>query len=512
MKLVPESRPADPGKIDGPLVKVILVVLLGSVMTTIDMTIINVALQPLTLQFQTSLDTIQWIATGYLLALGMVVPVTGWASDRFGTKRLFMVAIASFVVGSVLAGAAWNVETLIAFRVLQGFGGGMLAPAALTILTNAAGPHRIGRAMAALGVPMLLGPIADPVLGGWLVDEVNWRWIFYINVPVGAVAILMAWRLLPRDEPRPAEKVDLPGVLMLSPSLAALIYGISNIPHHGGVTAVAVWLPALLGVLLLVGFIVHALKTENPLIDLTLFRNRTFTAATATMTLYMIAFLGAMMVVPTYFMLVRGHGALAAGLLVAPQGIGALLTMPIAGRLADRIGAGKVVLPGLVLIMGSFAMLTKVGADSPYWLLMLALFVAGLGMGMSMMPINSAALQTLTKRMVARASAALTVVQQTAGAIGAAVVSIILAGLLAGQFGVSTSDGQLAATAALADPATRDAAAAASASAFASTFVWTLVLVVLCLIPAAFLPKRRIQSSTEDEAADENVPPPVVIH
>ncbi|MEU0463086.1 MULTISPECIES: DHA2 family efflux MFS transporter permease subunit [unclassified Amycolatopsis] len=510
MTTASEPRPADADKLDSAVLKVAAVVVLGSVMAILDTTVVNVALQALTLEFETSFDTIQWIATGYMLALATVIPVTGWACDRFGTKRLYMLAITFFLVGSALAGAAWDIESLIVFRVLQGLGGGMLMPAGMTILTKTAGPHRVGRVMAVLGVPMLLGPIGGPILGGWLVDSVSWRWIFYINVPIGIVAILLAWRLLPKDEPRPAEKFDFAGMVMLSPGLAALIYGVSNIPHHGGVGATNVWLPGIVGIVLIVAFIVRALKVANPLVDLTLFRNRTFSIAMVTMTLFMIAFLGSMLILPTYFVLVRGESALQAGLLLAPQGIGAMITMPIAGKLVDKIGAGKVVLPGIVLIIASVAVFTQVGADTSYLLLMGALFVMGLGMGMSMMPISTAALQTLTQRTVARASTAMNIVQQTAGAVGSAIVSIILASLLAGKFGVATSEGQLAATAALMNPATHDAAAVASADAFASTFTWTLVLVALCLIPALFLPKKPALPPEEDAA--EGAPPAVMMH
>ncbi|GAB3586060.1 MFS transporter [Amycolatopsis endophytica] len=510
MTTTSEPRPAA-DKLDGAVLKVAAVVVLGAVMAILDTTVVNVAIQALTLEFQTSFDTIQWVVTGYMLALATVIPVTGWACDRFGTKRLYMLAIGFFLVGSALAGAAWDIESLIVFRVLQGLGGGMLMPAGMTIMTKAAGPHRVGRVMAVLGVPMLLGPIGGPILGGWLVDAVSWRWIFYINVPIGVIAFLLAWKLLPKDQSRPTEKFDFPGMLMLSPGLAALIYGVANIPHHGGVGATSVWLPGIIGLVLVVAFVVRSLKIPNALIDLTLFRNRTFSISMVTITLFMIAFLGSMLILPTYFVLVRGESALQAGLLLAPQGFGAMITMPIAGRLVDKIGAGKVVLPGLVLIIASVAVFTQVGADTSYGLLLAALFVMGLGMGMSMMPISTAALQTLTQRTVARASSAMNIVQQTAGAIGSAIVSIILASLLAGKFGVPTSQGQLAATAAVMNPATHDAAAVASGDAFASTFTWTLVLVALCLIPALFLPRKPVQPAAED-SEDGTAPPAVMMH
>jgi EmrB/QacA subfamily drug resistance transporter len=494
-----EPRPADSDKLDSGVLKIAGVVVLGAVMAILDTTVVNVALQALTLEFKTSFDTIQWIVTGYLLALATVIPVTGWACDRFGTKRPYLLSIALFLLGSMLAGMAWNIESLIVFRVLQGLGGGMLMPAGMTIMTRAAGPHRVGRVMAVLGVPMLLGPIGGPILGGWLVDAVSWRWIFYINVPIGAVALLLAWRILPKDEPRPAEKFDFPGMLMLSPGLALLIFGVSKIPAEGGVSSVSVWLPALVGLALIVAFVLRATRIPNPLVDLKLFKDKTFAVAMITLTFFMVAFLGAMLVLPTYFLLVRGESALQAGLLLAPQGIGAMLTMPLGGRLADKIGAGKIVLPGIIVILAGLAVFTQAGADTPYLVLMAGLFVMGLGMGATMMPISAAALQTLTQRSVARASTTMNIVQQAAGGIGAALMSIILASLLAGKFGVPTSQGQLAATAQLTNPQTHQAAAGASADAFATTFLWALAFIAVCLIPALFLPRKPVAPAVEPE-------------
>lgn len=480
----------NPTALDGAVLKVAAVVMLGTVMSILDTTVVNVALQALTLEFRTSFDTIQWVATGYMLALAAVVPVTGWASDRFGTKQLYLLAITLFLVGSVLAGLAWNVETLILFRALQGLGGGMLMPAGMTLLTRAAGPTRIGRAMALLGVPMLLGPIGGPILGGWLVDAISWRWIFFINVPIGLVAIGLAKAVLVKNEPEPTNRFDFPGVLMLSPGLALLLFGISNTPGAGGVTALSVWLPIAMGVLLVAGFTVRASKVANPLIDLRLFRDRTFRGAVSTMALFSISFFGVMLLFPTYFLLVRGESALSAGLLLAPQGVGAMITMALTARLGDRSGAGKMVVPGIISIIAGLALFTTVDADTPYWQLLSALFVIGLGTGASMMPMMSAALQTLRPVDVARGSTATTIVQQTAGAIGSAMMSIILATVLAGRFGVPTSQGQLAATAAIAGPATHDAAATAAADSFATTFLWALVLMVVAAVPALLLPRR----------------------
>ena len=212
----PASAPADQG-LDRSTWIVAGVVLLGAVMSILDTTVINVAIDRLAIDFNTSLTTIQWVVTGYTLALAAVIPLTGWAADRFGTKRIYIWSLVLFMLGSILSGLAWSAGSLIAFRVLQGIGGGMIMPAVMTIMTKKAGPHRMGRVMGVLGVPMLVAPILGPILGGWLVDDVSWRWIFFINVPIGIVAIALALIVLERDQPQPAHKLDWLGMALLSP-------------------------------------------------------------------------------------------------------------------------------------------------------------------------------------------------------------------------------------------------------------------------------------------------------
>jgi EmrB/QacA subfamily drug resistance transporter len=505
---------AGPGtdKLDSGVLKVAGVVVLGVVMSIVDVTVVNVALQALSQAFKTSLDTIQWVATGYMLALATVIPVTGWACQRFGTKRLYLLSIFMFLIGSVLAGTAWNIESLIIFRVIQGLGGGMLMPAGMTIMTQAAGPARVGRVMAVLGVPMLLGPIGGPILGGWLVDAFSWHWIFFINVPIGIVALVLAWRVLPKDTPERTHRFDFVGMLLLSPGVALLIYGVSNVPSAGGFGATKVWLPMIAGAVLIIGFVFRALRFENPLIDLRLLKNKVFASSVLTMTFFAIAFFGAMLLFPLYFILVREQTALHAGLLLAPQGLGAMVTMPIAGRLADKIGVRRLVLPGLGLIIAGMVIFTQIEADTSYLQIMGTLFLMGLGMGFTMMPIMTAAVQTLTHNQVPNGSTTLNIVQQTAGAIGASIMSVILAGLLATRFNVPTQQGQLVATIAIRDPRFPNHAQAPTIAteAFAHTFTWAAILIALCLIPAMLLPWRKpAPTSTED--GDATTAPPVML-
>src|SRR5215217_2841531 len=222
------------GGLDRELLVLGAVVAIGMVLAILDATIVNVAIPTLGSEFETSISSIQWVMTGYLLAFASAIPVTGWASARFGARRVWITALFLFMTGSALAGAAWSIEALIVFRLLQGFAAGLLMPVGQTILAQAAGPERMGRVMSVIGVPMLLAPIFGPVIGGAIVDGASWRWIFFVNLPVGVVAVLLAWRLLPAAARRPAQRLDVLGLALLSPGLAVLVYGLSEAGTGGG--------------------------------------------------------------------------------------------------------------------------------------------------------------------------------------------------------------------------------------------------------------------------------------
>jgi EmrB/QacA subfamily drug resistance transporter len=503
-----DARPESEG-LDRDVLKVAGVVVLGAIMAILDTTVVSVALPTFQKAFDTQYSTVAWTMTGYTLALATVIPLTGWAADRFGTKRLYIAALVMFILGSVLCAFAWSIETLIAFRVLQGLGGGMLMPLGMTIMTHAAGPKRVGRVMAVLGVPMLLGPIGGPILGGWLIGVASWHWIFVINVPIGAFALLAAVRILPKDDPKPSESFDFLGMMLLSPGLALFLFGVSSTPQTGTIASARVLIPAVIGAALVLTFIWHALRTTHPLIDLRLFRHRQLTIAVVTMSLFAVAFFGAMLLFPTYFIQVRLESTLSAGVLLAPQGIGAMVTMPIAGRLTDRRGPGWIVLTGITLIVAGMAVFTQVSDTSKYPLLLGALFVMGMGMGSTMMPIMSAALGTLTHQEVARGSTLMNIVQQIAGSIGTALMSVILTN----QF-LSKPAVQLA-NAAAKDPSKQDQLTpdvlaqvpAQMAQGFAVTFTVALVLIVACLVPSLLLPRKG-----SDHAEGDASPEPVLVH
>jgi EmrB/QacA subfamily drug resistance transporter len=511
------ETPEYPEKIDAAVLKIAGVVVLGAIMSILDITVVNVALPTFQTVFGSvaqpiAYSHVAWTVTGYTLALATVIPMTGWAADRFGTKRLYLMAIGLFTAGSVLCATASSINMLILFRVLQGLGGGMLMPLGMTIMTRAAGPKRMGRLMAILGVPMLLGPILGPILGGWLIEHASWHWIFLINAPIGVVALVYAFFALPTDAPEPSESFDFLGMLLLSPGLALFLFGVSSLPQENGdFTAPRVWLSMLVGVALMLTFVRHAFRPEHPLLDLRLFKNRNLTVTTITMFLFAAAFFGGLLLVPTYFQEIRGESTLSAGLLVAPQGIGAMITMPIAGALVDKFPVGRIVPFGLVLIAIGFFGLTQIQADTSYTLLIGLLFVMGLGMGATMMPLFTTALKTLTHHEVARGSTLLNITQQISSSVGVAVISVMLTNQL------NNKPLALPAIAAERDPTVANQLGgpagvakglAQAAEAFASTYWLAASLVLLTFIPVYFLPRKQEATHLLD---DEGVPP-VVVH
>jgi EmrB/QacA subfamily drug resistance transporter len=463
------------------------VVVVGTIMAILDATIVNVAIPTLGRELHATISTIQWVATGYLLAFASVIPLTGWASGRFGARRVWIAALLLFMTGSVLAGSAWSVEALIGSRVVQGLGGGLLMPVGQTILAQAAGPQRMGRVMSVVGVPMLLAPIFGPVIGGALLDQASWRWIFFVNLPVGVAAVLLAWRLLPATPAGGRGGLDLPGLALLPPGIAILVYGLSEAGGGGFGSA-----PALAGIAagasLLAAFVLHARRRgERALLDVSLFARPGFAAAAATNLLVGVALFGALILLPLYFQLVRGESPLATGLLLAPQGLGAAVAMPVAGRLTDRIGARRVIPAGILLALAGTAAYTKIAAGTSYVFLAVALFVIGLGLGGTVMPSMAVAYQSVPGAAVAHATSAVNVIQRIAGSVGTALLAVVLQRSIESRLPAA---GGIARLAGLSEDA-RARVAPALADGFGASFRVAAVLVAAALVPALLLPALR---------------------
>jgi EmrB/QacA subfamily drug resistance transporter len=486
---------SDSGVLDPEIRRLALVVILGAIMSILDTTIVVVAINTLSKDFHSPLATIQWVATGYLLALAMVIPLSGWAVERFGAKRMWILSLLLFMVGSAASGAAHSATELIAFRILQGAGGGMIMPIGQTILANAAGPHRMGRVMSVLGVPMLLGPVLGPVIGGLIVDSTSWRWIFYVNIPIGIIAIITAAKLLPSSRGGGSRhRLDILSLLLLSPGLAAIIYGLAELGQDASTPHVLV--PIALGVVLIGGFVLHAQRSKiPPLIDIRLFLNRSFSAAALSTLAFGAALFGAMFVLPLYYQIDRGESALVAGLMMAPQGIGAALVMPLGGRLTDQRGAGRVVPAGLVIALIGTFIYTQLGAHTSYVELGISLFVRGVGFGFVMMPTMAAAYQTLRHDQVPRASTAINIVQRIGGSVGTALLAVVLERQFIAQ--VPAAAAAIASGATSLPPTLRLQLAPALARGFGHTFWWAIGLTLLSLAPAFFLPRHATAATGE---------------
>jgi EmrB/QacA subfamily drug resistance transporter len=464
------------------------VVVLGAIMTILDATIVNVALPTLGRELHTPIATLQWVTTAYLLAFASVIPLTGWASQRFGAKPLWLASLGLFMTGSLLAGLSWSIGALIAFRIVQGLGGGMIMPLGQTILAQAAGPQRMGRVMSIVGVPMLLAPIAGPVIGGVLVGAASWRWIFFVNLPVGAFAFALALRLLPPSQRQPgAGRLDALGLALLSGGIAIFIYGLAEVGRTAGTSpALPVGLLAA-GAALVTLFVVHALRTERPLLDVRLFTGRGFGTAAAVNLVLGTALFGVALLLPLYFQIVRDQSPFHTGLLLVPQGLGAAVAISIAGALTDKFGARRVVPIGVLLALAGTGAYTQITASTGYWYLATALFLVGAGLGATITPSMAAAFHDLDHAQLPSATSAINVVQRIAASLGTALLAVVLQRALASE--IPILHGGIGQAAALAHNAPETAPAIANA--FATTFWVAFALTAAALIPALLLPSRK---------------------
>jgi EmrB/QacA subfamily drug resistance transporter len=408
------------------------VVLLGSVMTILDTTIVYVALATLGHDLGSPVSQIQWVVTGYTLALAAVIPVTGWAARRFGGKRVYLGSLVLFTAGSALCGLATSTGELILFRILQGAGGGMLLPIGQMMMADAAGPKRMGRVMSILAVPMMLAPILGPTVGGLIIQNASWRWIFYVNVPIGFTAVIAALRILPNIKPGEAGRLDFRGLLLMSGGAALLTYGLAEIGTTGSFSSPKVLFGCLGGLALIALFAVFALRTPRPLLDLRLYRRPTFSSASVAMFFLAAALFGGMILLPLYWQEVRHESVVDAGLLMAPQGVGAAAIMPLAGRLSDRYGGGPIALIGVTVTAVLTIPFGLIGAHTPVAWLSIVMLLRGTGIGFGFMPAMTAAFASLDRSELSDATPQLNVLQRVGASIGTAVLAVILQRALVG--------------------------------------------------------------------------------
>jgi EmrB/QacA subfamily drug resistance transporter len=476
------STSSSSDRIDAYVWRISAVVIVGSIMSILDTTIVNVALDTLGRELHSTISQIQWVVTGYMLSLAAVIPVTGWAARRFGAKQVYIVSLVLFTAGSALCGLATSTTELVVFRVLQGIGGGMILPIGQLMMAEAAGPQRMGRVMSIVAVPAMLAPILGPTIGGLILDNASWRWIFYVNLPIGLIAVIAAVRILPRVERGHAGKLDFRGLALMATGLPLLTYGLAEIGVTGGFTAAKVLIPIIGGLLLVVLFVFHALRIPNPLLDLRLYKRPTFSSASFAMFCLGAALFGGMILLPLYWQGIRHESVVDTGLLTAPQGLGMALIMPLAGKLSDRWGGGPLALFGVIVTTVATIPFGLIGAHTSITWLSVAMLLRGVGIGFAFMPAMAAAFASLDRSELAHATPQLNVLQRVGGSIGTALMAVVLQRALTSAHTVS-------------------GAAGAYGTAFWASAGLTALAIIPCIILMRAERAARIAKANQDAGA-----------
>lgn len=412
-------------RVDRQLLRIAFILVLGTFMATLDATIVSVGIDRLTEEFDASVAEIQWVSTAYLLAVVAAVPASGWLADRFGGRRTWIAAVGLFLLGSLLCASAWSVTSLIVFRVVQGLGGGLLPATGQALLARVAGPGRTGRVISIVAVVPLLSPVFGPLAGGSILAVAPWPWLFLVNLPIGVAAVLLARRHVPVVPPSTRRTAfDLRGALLLSPGLAVLVYGLTEVAHGRTVPATA---GVAAGLAMLAGFTVHGLRTRaTPLVDPRLFARPPFGAAAVALLVLGASVFGTMFLLPLYFQTGRGMSAWEAGLLLAPQGLGAAAGSVLVNRTISKVAPRTLVVTGIVLILAGTVPFTQLGHGVPDVVIASALVVRGFGMAMIGAPVMNIVYSRIEPEHLPRASGALNLLNTVGGSVGTAALAVVL--------------------------------------------------------------------------------------
>ena len=447
--------------------RLLAALIVGGITAILDTTIVALGLHTLTVQLHAPISTIQWVSTDYLLALAVAIPFVSWAQARVGGKRLWVSALWLFLIGSTLSACSWNAESLIAFRILQGLGAGVMVPLMSTLAMQNVDPKSMTRTMANVSLAAALGPILGPLLGGLVLNWLSWRWLFLINVPIGIVGLILAAAFINDDRPRhdaSRERLDVVGAALLVPALAGLLYGLSNTHADGGFGRVDVLLPTIGGALLLAGFILWAARhTGAALVDVRLLAVRSVRASSITLVFLGAALYAGSFLLPLSFQTLRGSSVLGAALLLIPQGVGTLLARFVVGRLVDRLGSRLVAIVGFVVIAASTVPFAIAPADTSLWVLGAVLFVRGFGLGIVTIPVMTVAYIDIRRDQMPHASAISRIVQQLGAAFGTALVAVILSAATAQT---NAEEG------------------------FEAAFWWTIAITIAAAVAALLLPRQ----------------------
>jgi len=395
------------------------VVVFGAVMSMLDTSLVNIGLNTIATDLGATLDSAQWIASGYLLALAVTLPLCGWLGRRFGMDRVWLSALTGFTVTSGLCALAPNIGWLIGLRIAQGLAAGLLVPA---------GPHRLGRVMSVVGIAVVAAPAIGPTIGGVMLANLNWKWLFLINIPFGLVAFVLARRVLPHTATTDTRgRFDATGFALIAVGLSALVYGLGEFGSRGSVSAPTVWVSVVVGVSALGLFVARSVRGRGAsLLDVGLFRHPVFATANVANFFAGASMFGAMLVLPLYFQVLHREGLVATGLLLMSFGLGGIIAMPIGGRLTDRYGGGVVAVVGSAVTVAVTVPFALGDASMNPVVIQALLLIRGMATGLTGMPIVAAAYAAVRPEQMPDAASFVNILQRVGGAIGAALLAVVL--------------------------------------------------------------------------------------
>jgi len=401
------------------------ILILGVFMAILDTSVVNIAVPTMESAFGATTNQIQWVLTGYMLTIGVLVPISGWLTDRFGAKKLFLFALATFTIGSALCGAAWSTSSIILFRIIQALGGGFMMPVAQAIIFRTFPPQKRGFVMGLFGISIMAAPAFGPALSGYLVEYSTWRLIFYINVPFGILAFFMGAAFLQELQHQVSGKLDILGFMFSTGGFFSLLYGLNEIPSDGWKSPVVLGFVGV-GVILLILLVITELVVENPIIQLRVFKDYMFSLSVVIGSIINIALFAGIFLIPLYLQDIVGLSPVRTGLLMTPAAIATAIMMPISGRLMDRIGARPLGLVGLFIITVATVGFTTLGRNTSVGYIQLLYIMRSVGMGLTMMPIMTAGMNTLPRQLVSQGSAVSNTARQVAASLGTAVLTTVL--------------------------------------------------------------------------------------
>lgn len=411
--------------LNAPFVVVLIVILIGGFMSMLDSSIVNVAIPAMMSDFGVSSDQITWVVTIYMLVLGVAVPTSGWLGDYLGLKTFYLISLAIFTIGSALCSLAWSVPALTVARGIQAIGGGMIMPVTMAMIYKITPTKNIGKAMAGYGMVFVVAPAVGPSVGGYLVQYVDWRWIFTINLPIGVLGILLGLWLIPTMDGSHPGPFDLVGAILSAVAMFSILLVLSEGSGWGWLSLRSVLL-FYVSFVFLMAFVWWQLKNSDPLLDLNIFRNLNFTMGNVALVLITVGMYGALFYIPIFLQAVRGMGALEAGLLMLPPALVSAVAMPISGALYDKMGPKVPAALGISLLAFSTYWFSHIDLYSDVSFIIFWNSMRSIGMGLAMMPIQTALMAQIPKDKVSRASAMNNIITRVSASFGIAILSVLM--------------------------------------------------------------------------------------